>query len=173
MEAVHASRRDDDYIANGKEILCRVFPQLSDVIDSFYRGVYGSLQQIHARGTDLQSIEDVTESDERAREAAIDDALARSRAFHSEFADTLETVHEHELADGETCEPPLAHCPCTWLEVEESHVARDDASPVNSVEEDLGSDEERRNAVSPALDSELSGSACAEPLHELSGTPAT
>ena len=173
MEAVHAGRRDDDYIANGKEILCRVFPHLSDVIDSFYRGVYGFLRQIHARGTDLQSIEGVTGSDERARETAVDNTLARSRAFHSKFADTLETVHEHELADGETFEPQFVHRPCTWLEVEDSDIARDKTSPIDSVEEDPVDDNDGREAVSPAPDSKLSSSAWSEPLYEPSGTPAT
>ena len=91
----------------------------------------------------------------------------------SKFADTLETVHEHELADGETFEPQFVHHPCTWLEVEDSHIARDDASPTNSLEEDPVGNNEGRNAVSPAPDRELSGSACFEPLYEPSGTPAT
>ena len=177
MEAVHDGRRDDDYIANGKEILCRVFPHLSDVIDSFYRGVYGFLRQIHARGTDLQSIEGVTESDERPRKTAIDNTLARSRAFHGKFADTLETVHEHELADGDTFEPQFVQRPCTWLEVEDSDIARDKTSPIDSIEEDPVGDNDGREAVSPALDGEwdceLSGSARSEPFYEPSGTPAT
>ena len=149
------------------------FHILSDVIDSFYQGVYGFLRQIHACGTDLASTEGATESDERACEAIIDNALARSRTPESEFADTLEIAHEHGLQDGKTFEPPLAHDPCTWLGVEDSHTARDDASPVNSVEEDLFSDNEGRNAISPAQDSDWSGSACSEPPSEPSGIPAT